>query len=237
MAISLPLLISILAVASIPDLSPSQQAVVETGVLDASSHDEPAFGALIDHVRLWPEETAASRSFDLSLLQDQAGVIGPIAGSLVGELIESEALDEPWVGVERCIVTVEQTPIIVYAIDAPDIDDGAMIRVDARHYKPMELVGRNTGETHTYIALVGRIRPAEASAGASSSSSSSTLRLVPAIIVMFGGVLILRKLAGSKKPAAHAGHDWGADERVDTPSDLPEDPAAALESLDPRNRP
>ncbi len=245
----------------IPELGAEARAALETGLQRGASYGDPAFDALVDHVRSWGRlmhRWAASKALRPGVAP--AREVTALAGSpeasgapvvLFGQFLEREPLpkyanmerwliapldpEDPSVAPDRAaIVFVDRTTSVVLGNPQP----GWYVRIGARFYKPLTLPRRATGEDQAYPSFVGAVygvsqRRSETSvSGLFVFVGIGVALMIAAFVVLLVVVSKVRAREPSLASRAGAGGVPGGAERWPEGDGAPPgDPSEALDRL------
>jgi hypothetical protein len=235
--------------ASISPMTDEQRSILATAH-DGRDHREPAFFALVEHVRTWTSGTGdASLRVDPDyevMIEHPDQFRGDLC-RLTGRIQQQTSLAAPYDIAEEWFIRNDAgRPILVYVVapnEGPPSDrrqtfrDGARITIHARFYKRVDAVDR-TGRTRRYPAFVGAFPIVVRSSTASAVWRPLWFLAIAAGILLVVFLVLLFRVRRQRRidhPFRRPGSDLT--DALDEGSPLPDDPAEALTELRRRAEP
>ena len=218
---------------ALPPLDSTQQAIVSTAV-DDRDHQEAAFSVLVDELLDRSGQPARATSLQPPPEAWSAWVEAPDAQRgapliLEGRVEQRTMLPRPWAALCELFVRLPHGTVV--AVFAPATDDcpvGSRVRFEGRFYKRLSAVARD-GVARRYPAVVARVVPTGGWGG-------QTV-LLPLLLVGLGFCWVFfRRAAGSSRaPRKIAPPTVRSGKSSTIPSELPDEPARALDVLRSRH--
>ncbi len=223
-----------IALAAIEPLTDDQRVRLATA-FDGRDHQEAAFVALVENVRLWTPGVGDSPIRLQSNLTAMLGDPEAYRGSLcriAGRVQQQTPLSALYEGVTEWFVRDESgRPILVYVVGHegdPTIGDGQSVVLHARFYKRVDDIARD-GVSRSYPAFVGAWprRPVAADA-----ALGGVLVVVVPIAVLLVIFLLLMLYVRRNRAERRLGRPViGERPEVDASPALPDDPVDALNEM------
>lgn len=193
-------------------LTDVQREMLTSGMFEANSFHEPAFEALVENVRSWPDQTETLQSIDLYTWGPEsiAQIIERNPGSAVvssGEVMMIDPVGDAFPGVTRATLRIgnrmDSQALLVFIVDGPAPEIGRTVTVVGRAYKVMPLQTQANRSSIPFPAMVGRIDPLLHIAHASASpmtGAAIVTALTGALAVVFFVVIMGRHMLGKNRP-------------------------------------
>lgn len=223
-----------IALAAIEPLTNDQRVRLATA-FDGRDHQEAAFVALVENVRLWTPgvgDAPIRLQPDLTaMLADPEAYRGSLC-QIAGRVQQQTPLSALYEGVTEWFIRDESgRPILVYVVDHegdPTISDGQAVVLHARFYKRVDAIARD-GVARSYPAFVGALPSRPVAADAALSGVLVVVIPVAVLLVIF--LLLMMYVRRNRAERRLRRPVIGERPEVDESPALPDDPADALNEM------
>ena len=222
------------AMGSMPPLDDRERAILSTAI-DDQDHQEAAFSMLAEEALLHVPGSGDPAGFATLTREDWAEwVARPSSARGLGVRLEGRVeqvtpLGRPWDAFSEAFVRLpEETVLAVFVPRSDALQVGQRVRLEGRFYKRISAVARD-GQTRVYPAVVARRR--------AELPWRPALPLILIGLLGVGGVWVLARRAAASARTSGRSVPQNVDSKRTSrnPSELPDEPAKALDVLRSRH--
>ncbi len=223
-----------IALAAIEPLTNDQRVRLATA-FDGRDHQEAAFVALVENVRLWTpgvdDAPIRLRPNLTAMLGDPEAYRGSLC-QIAGRVQQQTPLSALYEGVTEWFIRDESgRPILVYVVGHegdPTIGDGQAVVIHARFYKRVDDIARD-GVSRSYPAFVGALpsRPVATDA----ALGGLLVVVIPVVVLLVIFLLLMLYVRRNRTERRLRRPVIGERPEVDESPALPDDPIDALDEM------